>query len=234
MGRGKKLLALGLTLLLGILAVGANAGELEFTDRDKITHPDAVGLLVDLHVVAGKEDGSYYDPQGTLTRAEAAKLVCAVLSGGEEPALDPSGKLSYSDTQNNWGKAYIEYVTKRGIVAGDGQGRFKPNETVTATQLAKMLLVSLGYNAKTEGMVGSQWSSKIDALAKQNSLYDGLNTKDTGAPLSRDDAAQMIYNMLFTKTVQYPAAGGAAQKTAKTALNQYFQLDLLTGGGGGQ
>ncbi|MBQ1351758.1 MAG: S-layer homology domain-containing protein [Oscillospiraceae bacterium] len=229
MGRGKRIfsLALGLALLLGLLAIGASAGYDEFTDKNKITHPDAVKLLVELHVVAGKEDGSFFDPQGTLTRAEAAKLICVVLSGGAEPTLGSTDQLSYSDTKNTWGAAYIEYVTARGIVAGDGHGHFRPNDMVTGTQLAKMLLVALGYDAKTEGMVGSQWSSKIDALAQKNGLYNGLNAKDFSKPLSRDDAALMVYHALFTNTVQYSASGVA--RTGKTGLNQYFQMDLLTG-----
>ena len=42
----------------------------------------------------------------------------------------------------------------QGIVSGVGGGRFSPNGNVTASQLSKMLLVSLGYDSDIEGYTG--------------------------------------------------------------------------------
>ncbi|MBQ1351757.1 MAG: S-layer homology domain-containing protein, partial [Oscillospiraceae bacterium] len=211
------------------------AGYEDFTDKDKITHKQAVQTLVELNIINGKEDGSYYDPQGTLTRAEAAKLVCVVLNGGKEPVLGDPDSVSYKDTKGTWAAAYIEYVSSLGIVAGDGQGYFKPTDTVTASQLAKMLLVAIGYDAEFEGMVGSQWQSKTDALANRNNLYAELDGLVTSNPLNRDDAAQIIYNAMDALLVRYQSAGenGAvgtvADPTNETVLSRYFNTDTVVG-----
>ena len=229
-------LVMMIALLAGLMIVGASAAYQDFTDKDKIENKVAVETLVELNVIAGKEDGSFYDPEGLLTRAEAAKLVCVVLNGGKEPVLGNPDYVSYKDTKGTWGAAYIEYVTSLKIVAGDGQGYFKPDETVTGTQLAKMLLVALNYDANFENLVGNQWDSKTDALANQTELYEGLASGFvTSDPLNRDDAAQIIYNALTAHLVEYTSAGtdGSvgthAVETNATVLSKYFNTAAVVG-----
>ena len=72
-------LALAAVMVLGLMIVGAGAADVynDFTDKDEIDHTEAVQTMVALNVIAGKEDGSFYDPTGTLTRAEAATMLKA-------------------------------------------------------------------------------------------------------------------------------------------------------------
>ncbi len=228
-------LVMMIAMLAGLMVIGASAAYEAFTDKDQIQNKVAVQTLVELNVIAGKEDGSFYDPQGLLTRAEAAKLVCVVLNGGKAPVLADPDYVSYKDTKGTWGAAYIEYVTGLKIVAGDGQGYFKPDETVTATQLAKMLLVAIGYDASFEGLVGNAWDSKTDALANQNGLYEELDGLITSNPLNRDNAAQIIYNALTAHLVRYKSAGEGggvgvvADPLDETVLSRYFNTDTVVG-----
>ena len=72
----KRVLSLALSgiMLVGMMAVSASAVDYkDFTDKDEIKHTEAVETLVALNVIAGKDTGAY-DPKGTLTRAEMAKL----------------------------------------------------------------------------------------------------------------------------------------------------------------
>ena len=50
----------------------------------------------------------------------------------------------------------------QGIVSGVGGGRFSPNGNVTASQLSKMLLVSLGYDSDIEGYTGNAWDMNVN------------------------------------------------------------------------
>ena len=87
-------------------------------------------------------------------------------------------------------------------MAGKGDGTFAPNDTVTATEASKMLLVALGYSAQYEGMTGANWAVATNVLANKNGLYDGLAINvDEG--LTRDNAAQMMYNALDAGVVSY-------------------------------
>ncbi len=198
-------LALAAVMVPSMMVIGAGAASYDdFSDKDKIVNTEAVSVLVELGVIAGKDDGSY-DPTGIITRAEMAKLICVVLNGGSDPSLGSTSTHTYTDTVGQWAEAYIEYCTQLGIVAGDGAGKFNPNNTVTATEAAKMLLVALGYNASFEGMVGANWAISTNVLANQNKLYGGLSI-DVDAGLTRDNAAQMAYNALNCEMVAYTYA----------------------------
>ena len=67
-------LALASVMVLSMMVVGAGAANYDdFSDKDEIVNTEAVSVLVELGVIAGKADGSY-DPTGIVTRAEMAKM----------------------------------------------------------------------------------------------------------------------------------------------------------------
>ena len=80
-------------------------------------------------------------------------MISAMLNGGRD-SVQETTESSYNDVLGSvdaWANKYIEYCTARGIVSGVGGDRFAPASNVTGTQLAKMLLVSLGYDSVKEG-----------------------------------------------------------------------------------
>ena len=196
-------LALALVMVMSMMVVGASAVSVDdFSDGADIVNKEAVTVLTSLNVINGKDDGSF-DPTGIVTRAEMAKMICVVLNGGRDPQLGAVVADSYTDTTSHWAKAYIEYCTTLGIVAGRGDGTFAPNETVTMAEAAKMLLVAIGYNASIEGYTGANWQINTDVAANQQDLYEGISAVNTSADLTRDNAAQMVYNALECQMVKY-------------------------------
>ena len=195
-------LALAAVMVLSMMVVGAGAANYDdFSDKDEIVNKEAVQMLVELGVINGKDDGSY-DPTGIVTRAEMAKMICVVLNGGKDPSLGNVTNYSYADTVGHWAAAYIEYCSNLGIVAGDGTGNFNPNATVTGSEAAKMLLVAAGYQSAIEGFTGANWAVATNVRANQVGLYDGLAINPSEG-LSRDNAAQMVYNALSANVVTY-------------------------------
>ncbi len=208
-------LALAAVMVMSMMVVGAGAVNLDdFSDKDEIVNKEAVSVLVELGVIAGKDDGTY-DPTGIITRAEMAKLICTVLNGGKDPNLGNVVTYTYADTVGHWAAPYIEYCTQLGIVAGDGAGNFNPNATVTGSEAAKMLLVATGYNAKIEGYVGANWEVTTNVRANMIGLYDGL-TLNPSEGLTRDAAAQMVYNDLDALVVTYKYTLGTDGSTITT------------------
>ena len=191
-------LALAAVMVLGLMIVGAGAADVydNFTDKDEIDHAEAVQTMVALNVIAGKEDGSFYDPTGTLTRAEMAKIVSYVMNGGVEPVMAIKPVPTYSDIDGHWAESYIEYCTSMNIIAGDGAGRFNPEGTLTASQTAKMFLTAMGYNANVFGFTGTNWEVNTNRYANEAGLYKELGDVSPSDPISRDDAAQMAYNAI--------------------------------------
>ena len=160
-------LVMAMALIVGMMVVSASAAGKDFTDADEIEHKEAVNTMVALNVIAGKEDGSYYDPAGTLTRAEMAKVVAYVMNGGVEPNIGTKVVPTYSDIDNHWAEAYIEYCTSMGIIAGDGAGKFNPEGTLTAEQCAKMFLTAIGYDANVFGFTGNDWGHERGPLRQR-------------------------------------------------------------------
>ena len=201
-------LALASVMLVGMMSVGASAvNASDFTDADEIVNKDAVSTMTALGIINGKEDGSYFDPTGTVTRAEMAKMLCVAINGGVDPVLGVKDTPTFTDIKGHWAESYIEYCAANGIIAGRGNNKFDPTGTVSATEAAKMLLGVLGYNAEKSGLVGNDWAINTNVLANQNGLYKKLSNLNANTLLTRDNAAQMIYNALDANMVELNAAG---------------------------
>lgn len=221
-------LVLCLAMMLSIMVVGAGAA---FGDQDKIENAEAVDMCVALGIIDGFEDGNYH-PEKNITRAQAAKLICVMLNGGKDAVKDAAASSFtdvLTDSTSAWASKYIEFCSAEGIVAGVGGGRFAPASNVTGTQLAKMLLVALGYDADKEGFVGSAWALKVNTAATKAGLYKGLEDIDVSAALSRDDAAQMIWNALNADTVVYLTSSTGALTYGNSLLWSVFGAEVDTG-----
>ena len=199
-------LVMAVAMLIGLMVVSASAASTydDFTDKDEIVNKEAVNTMVSLGVINGKEDGSYFDPTGVVTRAEMAKLIAVTLNGGKDPLLGTGAVTTqFSDVANNyWAAPYIAYCANLGIINGKGDGTFGPEEPVTGTAAAKMMLTALGYRADIEGLTGTGWDLNSDTLANKVGLYDGMSIVPSNG-LSRDNTAQLIYNGVQAQEVEY-------------------------------
>ena len=171
-----------------------------FTDSADIkVDTEVVDTLVSLGVVNGYDDGSF-KPNGTVTRAEMAKMIYVLRTGNSDASAYNDDKTSFTDIGSHWARGYIKYCQSLGIIAGKSNTKFVPNDKVTAQEAAKMLLVTLGYDPAKAGLTGASWASKTNALADENGLLDDVNTSFTSA-CPRQYAAQLIYNAIFAPTV---------------------------------
>ena len=190
-------------MMLSVMVVGAGAA---FSDQSKIKNTEAVDACTALNIIGGYPDGSF-KPEGNITRAEVTKMICVALNGGKNPAVSTNTTPTFSDVRNNanaaWAEGYIESCAAQGIVSGVGGGKFAPNGNVTGVQLAKMLLVALGYKSENEGFTGNAWATNVNTIASAKGLYKDLETIDPAAALTRDSAAQMIWNALQATEVEY-------------------------------
>ena len=204
-GKQKKVLSLVLcvAMMLSVMVVGAGAA---FSDQSKIKNTEAVDACTALNIIGGYPDGSF-KPEGNITRAEVTKMICVALNGGKEPNLATNATPTFSDVRTNansaWAEKYIESCASQGIVSGVGAGKFAPAGNVTGTQLAKMLLVALGYKSENEGFTGNAWATNVNTIASAKGLYEGLEKLDVSAALTRDSAARMIWNALQAYEVEY-------------------------------
>ena len=223
-------------MMLSVMVVGAGAA---FSDQSKIKNTEAVDACTALNIIGGYPDGSF-KPEGNITRAEATKMICVALNGGKDPATSTNATPTFSDVRTNanaaWAEGYIESCVAQGIVSGVGGGKFAPAGNVTGVQLAKMLLVALGYNSDIESFTGNAWATNVNVRATQRGLYDGLEKMDTAAAISRDNAAQMVWNALQALEVKYEYTlvsdkGNLTSTTTLVEKNITLLADKYSGAG---
>ena len=199
----KKLLALVLALVMTMsLVTISNAA---YSDKADIDLKEAVDVLSAVGVFEGS-DGKF-DPKANLTREQAAKLV-AYLQLGKKSADALVGGNKFTDVAaNRWSAGYVDYCATTGIVAGVGNGQFDPAGSLTALQFGKMLLICLGYDAKAEGLTGSDWQINASKLMASANLLKGLDTVTANSVVTREQAAQMMLNALKAPMVEYSTKG---------------------------
>ena len=209
----KKILALVMALVMSMsLVTIANAAD--FTDDSEISYKEAVDVMTAIGVIDGYDDGSF-DPDGILTREEAATLITRMLLGDEADSLSSSSS-SFADVDaSRWSSPYIEYCVSLGIIAGAGDGNFYPTEQLTGYAFAKMLLIALGYDAEREGYTGTSWTVNVASDATSAGIdQDGLLMS---SGLSREGAAQM--SVVHRPGWEPPDAGAGVPPLGDPALD---------------
>ena len=151
-------LVLALAMALSLMTAAFAADASDYKDYSKVTYKEAVDVMTAAGIFNGG-DGNNFNPDATLTREQAAKIITYMLVGQEKADKLTATVAPYADVAaNRWSAGAIAYCTNEGILAGDGNGRFNPTAPVLGTQFAKMLLVALGYDPKIEKLVGNSWA----------------------------------------------------------------------------
>ena len=173
-----------------------------FTDSADIKATEAVDTLSALGVIDGYTDGSF-KPNGTVTRAEMAKMIFVVWNGGKSDASAyQSMNSAFADTKNHWAAGYVNFCASNGIIAGKSATKFDPDSTVTGQEAAKMLLVVAGYDAAKAGLTGANWAQNTMSYAGLAGLFNDVDSPVEQA-LPRQYAAQMLYNALDVNRVKW-------------------------------
>ena len=176
---------------MAVLTAGASAAWADFADGDAITHRIAVDALTARGILSGRTDNTF-DPGGITRRDEMAKMISTLL----DPQAAASGRYdgeaaALTDISGSWAAPYIRHCYSLGVISGKGDGRFDPAGTVTGTETVVMLIGAMGVD--TSAYSGPQWAELANASAELLGLYEGF-TADPAAPLTRDGAAQILYN----------------------------------------
>ena len=198
-------------------AEGVSAGQ--FTDQSEIRNKNAVQMLVDLGLISGYTDGSFR-PNNTITREETAKLITILCT--EDPSELHTDAV-FMDVGNGWSESYVNYCAARKIIVGDGRGHFRPKDNVTAQELAKMLLVTLGEDPQR--YVGASWAANVNADAQASGIYAGFSA-GCAAPITRDNACLLIFNAMQCPLVVAPEKEGFLRYALDDLMNPLAYMEI--------
>ena len=200
-------LALAAVMLMGMMVIGAGAANIEYTDAADIENDVAVAVLTGMDVLGGYPDGSF-KPEGTLTRAEAAAVICRIMLGANVAESLSTSTAPFADVKAaNWAAGYIAYLKNLGVISGIGNNKFNPQGTVTVGEFAKMLLGAAGVDGK---FTGTNWLINVTVAAQQAKI---LSNKDVvTADATRDAVAGYTLNAL-----NYTPDGETSEYVVKNA-----------------
>ncbi len=197
-------LVLAMVFTLAVPALAVDKKGSDFTDYAKVQNKEAVDVLTALGVLNGNPDGTF-GADGTFTRAQGATMITYLTLGKTVADALPTSATKFSDVPASfWGAKYIQYCADQGIINGYGDGKFGPDDKLTATQWALMLLGALGYESKNEGIAGSGWELSTTRLAMKAGI---ASASDMTGTFNRDVAAKMAFNTLKADVVEYTTNG---------------------------
>ena len=194
----RKVLALVLVVATLFSFVAMTASAKEYTDTDKVSYTEAVDVLSAIGILNGYPDGTFR-PTNTIARAEMAKMVAVLSNAGDDISDLYTSACKFADMTGDavWAKSYVAYCNEMGIVAGRNATTFDPYGKVTGIETAKMLLCLIGFDAKAQGYVGSNWKTHVLADAKNMGLLAGFASDyNADKAITREEAAQMMLNAL--------------------------------------
>ena len=232
----KKVLALVLAvvMIMGVVTV-ASAKTYKDADAEAFkNYADAIDALSSLKILDGFEDETF-KADGTLTRAQAAKIVAIVHNAATNGRIQSDIAALYSNAQNpfvdcntSWALPYINYCRITGLADGMTATTYAPKREVTGVQFLKLMLTTLNFNTAKEGYTGTGWDINVLNRANEIGLTAGLEDGWKAiAPIKRGEAAQVLYNALTAYLVEY------GQKVKNnyvndTTLGKYYNYSFIS------
>ena len=201
----KRILAI---LLAALLLFSALPFASAFTDDASIDDgiKTAVAKMSDEKIIGGFTDGSF-KPTETLTRAQAAKILCVMLEGSEKAEALTKTDTGFSDVPaSHWAAKYVAYCVDKGIVAGVGEGKFDPDGKLSSGAFGKMLLVAYGRDGSA--FTGADWLKNVKTAAETTFYNYHLENGLTNDPMQRQEAAQLAFNASFQAEADADKAKG--------------------------
>ena len=170
-------------ILTAFVAVSASS----FVDvPDDAYYAEAAERMAERGILSGYGDGNYYGSD-TVTRAQIAALVSKML-GDADKAATMAGPTQFIDVpETNWSAGYVNYAVANGIINGDGDGNFRPDDSVKYEEVIKVIVCVLGLDNGIK-INPADWSKEYIEAAEKAGLTANLIGKK-GEPMLRSDIA---------------------------------------------
>ena len=187
----------------------SQGGSLPFTDVSASDwFYEKVQYVYENNIMVGVSN-TKFDPYATLDRAQAVQILYNLES---QPRV--TGSTSFSDVAGHWAIQAIQWASEEGIAAGDGDGNFRPNDSITREEFAQMLYNYSRYKWYDISASGdlakfqdadkvSDWGITAIKWANGHGLINGHDdgTIDPQGPAQRCQAASILcqYNQAIKK-----------------------------------
>ncbi|MEG6612771.1 S-layer homology domain-containing protein [Pseudoclostridium thermosuccinogenes] len=178
------------------------------------------------------------DESSTVTGMRMQPLINELAKMTQED-IDAS-IAKFTDISKHWGRQEIGKLTKLGILAGVGNNKFDPEGDMSVAAFLKVVVLTLGH--KISQPVSGYWAAPYIEQAKKDRLIDEKEYTDYNKPITREQAAKIIYraatlfrpavenvgyvNVMRNRVKDYAKIGDAYKDDfMKAYIMGYFVLD---------
>lgn len=146
----------------------------------KPTYEAEMSCLMEAGLLQGTDKGA--DPLKPLSRMEATTILVRALGLENEPV---SAESQFADVeQGSWGVKYANIALAQGITNGVGDGKFAPEERISAEQFGTLVL-------RSSGQTDFDWTQAVNILIERGIITQ--EQADTMDLFTRADMAKIIY-----------------------------------------
>ncbi|MDD6483166.1 MAG: S-layer homology domain-containing protein [Clostridiales bacterium] len=162
----------------------------------------------------------------------------------ETKDIPPEINITFEDIEGvDWAVEAIVALADKGIIDGKDNNKFKPYDKITREEFVKILVGAMNLSDASysgnvfEDVDESDWFCRYVNIAYKNNIVQGTGEGKfgTGAKITRQDMAVMLYNALLTKGTTANTAEPAFEDNsliadyAKTAVGTLYGMGVIDG-----
>ena len=166
--------------------------EAAFTDVPS-SHPnyESINYVQAKGIVEGYSDGSF-KPDITINRAELTKIIMATEHEADTISNCNVYTTNLSDVPAEaWFSSFVCTAKANNIINGYADGTFKPGQSVTFVEAAK--IISLGFGQELTANSELWYQPYVDYLSTQSAIPDSIS--DVAKNITRGEMAEIIYRL---------------------------------------
>ncbi len=218
------------TLLASAMLMSFAGGALAAVPSDVVgtTYEEPAKILGALEIMVGDHETGNFRPDDSLRRSEFAKVAVATL-GLSDVAAGSNKPTQYPDVvSNHWANGFINVATNQGLIIGDENGNFRPDDSLSFAEAITVLVRMLGYEpvAETKG----SWPTGYLVTASEIGLTKGISSSANEA-VKRGMISQLVYNALTINLMEQTGYGENVnyEVVDKTLLEDNLDVTKVAG-----
>lgn len=205
-----------------------NTNELGFTDCVDTKYYKSTTKLKNLGLISGYST-TEFKPEYEISRAEFCTMTAKLLGMTDNVDADRYEKIFNDISSDYWAADSIYSMYTLGVICGDENMNFSPEDNITYTDALKILVSITGYLAIAENEGG--YPSGYLSMANRLKLCDSLEDISYDEFLSRGDAAILMDNALDVEIMHKMVYGEQSlyNTDGENILSQYHDIYKICG-----
>ncbi len=240
--RFKKLIT-GMTCAAFILS-GTSLAAVIPSDAANTNYEEAAELLGALNIMVGDAESGNFRPADNIRRSEFAKIAVATIGLGDV-ANSANHQTIFPDVvENHWANGYINTAVAHGLIVGDENGNFRPDDNVSFAEAVTVLVRMVGHEPSAENK--GTWPTGHIVVANSIGITKNIPSQVNNSPVIRGIVANLTFNALtvdimeqtgFGSDIKYEVVDktiledtlGITKENGQITANEYTKLDSENG-----